>query len=190
MPQFSTSGPHTLHFYLTTQTPSLPIIMTRNDFLLRDDKPMKQGEIPIRQATPTDIKGISHVRGAVSENKQTREQLAELGITPESVAESLVNERRGWVAEDDSGIVAFSIADRETGSLFALFVLPEYEGRGIGRRLLRNAVQWLWNEGRDPLWLTTGANTRAARFYESSGWRYAGTDAKGELRFELYRTVL
>jgi GNAT superfamily N-acetyltransferase len=141
----------------------------------------------IRQAVAEDIAGISHVRHSVRENAQTPEQLAALGITRESVAASLAAECRGWVAEDGGRIVAFSIANRETGSVFALFVLPEYEGRGLGRELLARAVQWLWDHHADLLWLTTGPGTRAARFYERAGWRHTATDANGELRFELMR---
>jgi GNAT superfamily N-acetyltransferase len=117
----------------------------------------------------------------------TPEQLALLGVTPESVAASLISHRRGWVAEDAGHIVGFSMADRDTSSIFALFVLPEYERRGLGRRLLAHAVQWLWDQQTDLLWLNTGAGTRAARFYERAGWHLAGTDARGELRFELTR---
>jgi len=117
----------------------------------------------------------------------TPEALAALGITPERVAASLANECRGWVAEDDGRIVAFSIADREKSSIFALFVLPEYEGRGLGRELLGHAVNWLWDHEADVLWLSTGPGTRAARFYERAGWTRTGADARGELRFELRR---
>ena len=148
--------------------------------------PMTQGRFPIRPALPTDIEGISDVRHAVKENLQTREQLAQMGITPQGVAASLDTYCRGWVAEDDGRIIAFSIADRETGSVFALFVLPEHEGQGLGKRLLAIAVQWLWDQGLDRIWLTTGPETRAACFYTTAGWRVAGTDEKGEVRFELH----
>ena len=46
-------------------------------------------------------------------------------------------------------------------------------------------VDWLFEQGHEPLWLTTGANTRAERFYSTAGWRRQGTEANGELRFEL-----
>ena len=46
-------------------------------------------------------------------------------------------------------------------------------------------VDWLFEKGHEPLWLTTGANTRAERFYSTAGWRRQGTGANGELRFEL-----
>lgn len=153
------------------------------------DGQMQPAEIPIRQATPEDIAGISIVRASVRENLQTPEQLMAMGITPASVAASLTAECRGWVAEHSGRIVAFPIADGEASSIFALFVLPEYEGRGLGGQLLAAAVRWLWDQHTDLIWLTTGPGTRAARFYERAGWRHTATDAKGELCFELRRTV-
>jgi GNAT superfamily N-acetyltransferase len=143
---------------------------------------------PIRPATADDMPGISHVRLSVRENQSTPEALAALGITPESVARSFANECRGWVAEADGRIVAFSIADREKSSIFALFVLSEYEGLGLGRELLARAVNWLWDQKADVIWLTTGRGTRAARFYERAGWTRTGEAASGELRFELRRS--
>jgi GNAT superfamily N-acetyltransferase len=150
---------------------------------------MSESGVTIRLATPDDIAGISHVRFAVRENAMTPEQLLALGITPDSVAASLLADRRGWVAEDAGRIVAFSMADRATSSIFALFVLPEYERKGLGRLLLDRAVRWLWEQDTDLLWLNTGAGTRAAGFYQRAGWRLVGTDANGELRFELSRAT-
>jgi GNAT superfamily N-acetyltransferase len=144
--------------------------------------------ITIRAAEGSDVDALFHVRCSVRENLQTREELAAIGITHESVAAMLAGDHRGWVAEDEGRVVAFTMADRATSSIFALFVLPEYEGRGLGRRLIERAVSWLWREGADALWLTTGPGTRAARFYERAGWTCAEADTKRELRFELRRS--
>src|SRR5689334_16889129 len=89
-------------------------------------------DILIREARRDDMPGISHVRTSVTENLLTVEQLAARGITNESVAASFEKDSKGWVAVDRDRIVAFSIADRATGSIFALFVLPDYAGRGLG----------------------------------------------------------
>ena len=63
---------------------------------------------------------------------------------------------KGWVALSGDEIVAFSIADRASRSIFALFVLPQFERRGLGSRLLELALDWLWANGADLVWLTTG----------------------------------
>ena len=121
------------------------------------------------------------------ENLLTTEQMDILGIMPASVIASLRRDRKGWVAEHDGRIVAFAIADGATSSIFALFVLPEYEDIGLGRALLGRAVQFLWDHGAELLWLTTAPGTRAARFYARAGWEQVAGEQYGELRFELRR---
>ena len=117
---------------------------------------MTNGKIVFREATGTDLPGISHVRTSVVENALTVAQLEERGITNESVAASFLTDSKGWVAVQGEEIVAFSIADRATQSIFALFVLPAYEGRRIGSVLLDSALRWLWDNGAERVWLTTG----------------------------------
>src|SRR4051794_17404057 len=121
-------------------------------------------DIVVREAVGADLPGIARVRTSVAENLLTREQLAERGITEASIAASFLADSKGWVALSGGEIVAFSIADRESRSIFALFVLSQFERRGLGSRLLGLALDWLWDNGADMVWLTTGPATRAARF--------------------------
>jgi GNAT superfamily N-acetyltransferase len=148
---------------------------------------MSTDGIIFRKMRSDDMPGVFHVRTSVRENLLTTEQLARMDITPASVAESLSTDAKGWVAERGPQIVAFSIADRASQSIFALFVLPEYERHGLGRRLLDSAVSWLWDGCVDRIWLTTAPNTRAAMFYEHCGWVVTGFEPNGEVRFELTR---
>jgi GNAT superfamily N-acetyltransferase len=89
------------------------------------------------------------------------------------------------VAEHDRKIVAFAIADRVSRSIFALFVLPGWENRGLGSRLLDTALRWLHENGATVVWLTTGPRTKAAGFYERRGWVAKGREARGDTRYEL-----
>jgi GNAT superfamily N-acetyltransferase len=148
---------------------------------------MTTGEFILREAGVVDMPGISRVRFAVRENVLTPEQLASRGITNESVAASLLTHRKGWLAEHGGEIVAFSMADRADPSIFALFVLPDYEGRGLGSRLLQLALDWLEQQGADRIWLATGPGTRAQRFYERRGWVEIGKEARGDVKLELVR---
>src|SRR5688572_973123 len=148
---------------------------------------MPHDTIVMREATAADMTSISRVRLSVIENAATPEGLAARGITDESVAASFLADSKGWVAEEAGEIVAFSIADRAAQSIFALFVLPSHEGRGLGSHLLSNAVQWLWNNGATRIWLTTGPGTRAAHFYQRCGWVHTGDAERGDIRFELSR---
>jgi GNAT superfamily N-acetyltransferase len=145
------------------------------------------GAIIFREATGADLPGITRVRTAVVENALTIEQLEERGITEASVAASFLIDSKGWVALRGGEIVAFSIADRATQSIFALFVLPGHEGRGIGSRLLDLALGWLWQNQAARVWLTTGPGTKAVRFYENRGWICTGKGPRGDLRYECAR---
>jgi len=144
-------------------------------------------QVLFREANAADMPGISSVRLSVTENALSVEQLKERGITNASVAAPLLTHRKGWVAEQNGQIVAFSMADRADWSIFALFVLPGYEQRELGSRLLDLALDWLWYNGAERVWLSTGPLTRASRFYEMRGWVCAGNEAGGDLRFELSR---
>lgn len=149
---------------------------------------MSVGDIIFREASGADMPGISHVRLSVIENALSVAQLEERGITNASVAASLLTHRKGWVAEEGGRIVAFSMADQADWSIFALFVLlPGYEQRGLGSRLLALALDWLWDNGAERVWLSTGPQTRASRFYELRGWVCAGKAAYGDLCYELPR---
>jgi GNAT superfamily N-acetyltransferase len=145
--------------------------------------------VAFREAGAADMPGISRVRASVGENLLTSEQLEQRGITNASVAASFLTDAKGWVAAHQDEIVAFSIANKKEESIFALFVLPAYEGHGIGSRLLDLALQWLWDSGAERAWLTTAPGSRAARFYERQGWRQIGADPSGDVRFERERPI-
>lgn len=85
----------------------------------------------VREAHRQDIPGIFSVRFLVRENLLSEEQLRQ-HVTPESLAVLLESQCKGWVAEEDRQVIGFSIADSKSRSIWALFVLPCHEGRGIG----------------------------------------------------------
>jgi GNAT superfamily N-acetyltransferase len=143
--------------------------------------------VTVLDARPEHVPGIYRVRLAVRENVMPPEVVARDGWTPERLADAFSPGRRGWVVEEGGEVVGFSIADANTRSIWALFLLEEYEGRGLGRALLTAAVGWLWGEGVERIWLDTDPASRAAGFYRRMGWRETGTTPKGEIRFELAR---
>ena len=137
------------------------------------------------EAGPEHVAGMFRVRLAVRENALTEGRLCELGITPESMARDLGGRFQGFVVEEFGEVVGFSVADLRTSSIWALFVLPEFEGRGFGTMLLGRAVDRLWERGAARIWLKTAPETRAAGFYRRSGWRESGTIENGEITFEV-----
>lgn len=146
--------------------------------MTRDHRPT------FREAHSADIASIFDVRTAVRENHLGAEGLAARGITPQSVAQSFEGHSRGWVADVDGRIAGFAIADRSSRSIFALFIHPDFDGRGLGTRLLRLAASWLMPSPADPIWLTTGQRTKAETFYRRRGWRQVRIEDDGQIRFE------
>lgn len=135
----------------------------------------------IRRATASDISEIHRVRSSVHENTLPDYNV----ITHESIREHLEELGRGWVYEHEGRIVGIVIVNRFEASLWALFVEPDFEGRGIGRALHDTMVAWVRSEGTRTLRLGTAPGTRAARFYEVAGWRFREIDAGGEAIYEL-----
>ena len=64
------------------------------------------------------------------------EALAEAGIKRESTSDALSVNIAGWLCEVSGKIVGFSMGDKDTGEMLVVAVLPEYENRGIGKRLM------------------------------------------------------
>jgi GNAT superfamily N-acetyltransferase len=134
----------------------------------------------LRVAVRDDVGETQRVRHSVTENRLTSSV-----ISDEEVVCAIERTGRGWVVEIDGQVVGFAIGNAETGNIWALFVEPEHEGQGHGRRLHDEIVDWLWSRGLKRLWLTTSQHTIAQRFYELSGWQHAGVLPSGELLFEL-----
>ena len=122
-----------------------------------------------RLATPLDGPGITHVRTSVSENHLSVEQMAALGITEASVAAMMRAAPCAWVAVEAGRILGFSMVEITEGCVWAAFVLPGQEGRGIGTRLMDLAEAQLF-QTHARIWLETGASTHAAGFYRARGW--------------------
>ncbi len=125
-----------------------------------------------REIRLDDAPALFHVRIRTRENTYTLEQLKALGITVESVRKKLATTFRGWLCADGPQVAGFCMADRSTGELWVIAILPEYEGRGIGRGLMSLAEEWLWVSGCPRAWLTTDIDTtlRAYGFYRRREW--------------------
>jgi GNAT superfamily N-acetyltransferase len=136
--------------------------------------------VVIRSAALEDVPAMHAVRTSVRENVLASASL----VTLVSYREMLELRGHGWVGESDGRIVGFSVADLDAWNVWALFVHPDFEGRGFGRKLHDHAVAWLFERGAERLWLTTAAASRAEGFYRAAGWHVAGVAPNGEIRFE------
>ena len=141
--------------------------------------------ITIRDAAETDIPAIFEVRTSVRENRLSTEQMAAMGITHQTILEALHQEPCIWVAAYQDLVVGFAMGKAEDACLFALFVRPEWEGQGIGRRLMARAEAFLF-ERSPSIWLHTNGMSRAAGFYERLGWERMQM-VNEDTRFEKHR---
>ncbi len=143
-----------------------------------------------RIATEKDVDTIFEIRTSVKENFMSIEQLSAIGITHESVKNMIKEENAAWIAEINGTSVGFSMADKKGKTIFALFVLPQYKNRGIGKNLLRRAEEWLFQQGADEIWLSTGENPeiKAHGFYKHNGWEPTGRTDDGQISYVKART--
>lgn len=135
----------------------------------------------IREATVADIKRIQVVRHLVKENVLSDPSL----VTDADCEEYITQRGKGWVSEVDGLVVGFAIADLKDNSIWALFLQPEYEGKGIGRKLHDKMLGWYFSNSNETVWLTTSPNTRASMFYRKAGWKEVGVKSNGEIKFEM-----
>lgn len=111
-----------------------------------------------------------------------------MGVTESVVTNMIEKSHCAWVAIDDEKVIGFSMILPDEGCLFAAFVLPEYEGRGVGRSLVELAEQELFKY-HEVAWLETDKNSRAAEFYRRLGWVEKENVSESDIRLEKFRCV-
>lgn len=146
-----------------------------------------------RLAIADDIGACLVLRGQTRENAISVERLAALGITAESWADDLRSGAlTGHVATEQGAIIGYCFGDNASGEVVVLALLPAYERRGIGRRLLGLVVRHLRDVGHRRLFLGCAADpaTRSHGFYRHLGWASTGSfDQAGDEILELFPTV-
>ncbi len=132
-----------------------------------------------REAHITDIPEIQIVRNAVKENMLPDPAL----VTNEDCIEFLTQRGKGWVCEIDNKIVGFAIADLKENNIWALFVHPDFDKKGIGSKLHDMMLDWYFSQTQETVWLGTDPGTRAESFYKHKGWIPAGNHGSREVKF-------
>jgi GNAT superfamily N-acetyltransferase len=134
-----------------------------------------------REASVNDIKQIQVVRNTVIENVLSDPSL----VTDEDCREFITVRGKGWVCEIDNRIVGFAIADLKDNNIWALFLDPDFESKGLGQRLHKMMLDWYFGKTKNKVWLGTGFNTRAEKFYRQAGWTEVGLHGTQEIKFEM-----
>ena len=134
-----------------------------------------------REAELADIPQLQVVRNAVTENMLSNPDL----VPDKDVEDYITNRGKGWVCEIDKTIVGFAIVSVTDNNVWALFVQPGYDKKGIGKKLHDVMMDWYFNQTSTTIWLGTSPGTRAEQFYREAGWTEVGTHGKEEVKFEM-----
>lgn len=147
-------------------------------------------KILIRKAEIEDAKGIAKVH--IDSWRTTYK-----GIVPEFFLENLSYEQREltwkkgikensvYIAENENGqVIGFSTGGKErtgkyeayTGELYAIYILKEYQGKGIGRLLVRTVVEDLKVKNLNSMLIWAIEENPACRFYEILGGKKIDTE--------------
>jgi GNAT superfamily N-acetyltransferase len=134
-----------------------------------------------REASTDDIPQIQLVRNSVKEN-----MLSDPALVPDNDVEDYINKRgKGWVCKIDNTIVGFAIVSVTDHNVWALFIQPGYDKKGIGKKLHDEMISWYFSQTNVAIWLGTAPKTRAEEFYRKAGWKEIGAHGKGEIKFEM-----
>lgn len=160
----------------------------------------------LRDAKPDDLPAIGTVHQRSRSHAYAHLLKAEtLERTTVEGMTGYWTERWGWeqelcrltVADRAGDVAGFTyVGPSETPGaveLYAIHVLPEAEGTGVGRALMLDALAKLQDlatpaETRAVLWVLTG-NTHARRFYEKGGWQPDGETRDGPINGETIPQV-
>ena len=134
-----------------------------------------------REAQPGDIAQIQTVRNLVKENTLSNSAL----VSDKDVEEFLFMRGKGWVCEIDKLVVGFAIVDLKEHNIWALFVHPDHDSKGIGKKLHGLMMRWYFTQTKETVWLGTAPGTRAEKFYRMQGWKEVGVHGKDEIKFEM-----
>ena len=91
------------------------------------------------------------------------------------------------VTEIDDAVVGFAsfgparhVRDRRVGELYALYILPEYQGHGMGRSMVCVMLDHLFSAGKNAVDVEVLTANPARFFYQATGATMLGS---GEHRF-------
>lgn len=132
-----------------------------------------------------DGKGYVHYKSW----HETYTGLVDAGYLKGITLEKCIETARRWpdnilVAKDGERVAGFAAYGAyrdatlpECGEIAAIYVLREYQGKGVGYGLMRAALARLSGYATAAVWVLKG-NERAIRFYERYGFRFDGTQAQ------------
>jgi len=139
----------------------------------------------IRYAVPDDAEVLSEIAIKAKAHWGYPENLMQVWMPTLTFNSEYFIENESWVAEVDNQPIAFYTLQDKAGTAWIenLWVLPEYIGKGVGRRLFLHALSQARELGYKTLQLEADPN--AAGFYEKMGMSKIGerrSDVDGQPR--------
>lgn len=142
----------------------------------------------VREAVASDAKGMAKVH--VDSWRTTYK-----GVVPDDYLDNLSYQEREniwnqaiprggvYVAEVDGKVVGFANGGKERsgnyadydGELYAIYILKEYQGQGIGKELMTAVANHLVRQGYSNMLVIVLEDNPAKHFYESTGAKYVAT---------------
>ena len=135
----------------------------------------------IREAATSDIQQMHQVRLSVKENILMNKDL----VKAEHYKSHILTTGKTWVAEVNNQIVGFAAVNIQEENVWALFIHPEHEKKGLGKKLHTAMLDWYFKQGKEYICLTTDPETRAAGFYKKLNWKESEKCPDGEIKMEL-----
>ncbi len=158
--------------------------------------------ISVSQATPEDAEGIAHVAATtwlatypseehgitlddIQERVKTRQSPEEVEKARQRIIESKAGQKT-FVAKDSEKVVGFCSVRKEPefNQLKAIYVLPEYQGRGVGQKLWVQTLEFFSDNKNEIIVQVATYNRQAIDFYKKLGFKETGKSFSDE-RFRM-----
>jgi ribosomal protein S18 acetylase RimI-like enzyme len=165
---------------------------------------MEHTEITITTAKPEDARVLAQIKQVIW---LATYRNAELGIDEKDIlskdflCEERIAKRAEHMQRDDGinhtlvarvggEIVGYGRAVKgvDFNEIVTLYLLPKWQGRGIGSRLMRQELDWLGEE-KDVVLGVVLYNAKAIRFYEKFGFKLRGEVGHTEPTFPSGRDL-
>lgn len=141
--------------------------------------------VPIRPALATDAPVLRELQRRAGQQFRAvgLDGVADNEPPSEEVLAGYANAGRSWVASDDMDrIIGFVLVDEvdDAAHIEQVSVLPDHQGRGVGRALIDRARNWAVENGRSALTLLTFDQVSWNRpLYEHLGFRVLTEEEMG-----------
>ena len=129
---------------------------------------MNKNQFIYRKLEVSDLADVYEIRFSCTENIIHPHQIQYL---LRETALKDIGQGGGWMCLDGDVKVGFSMPIfAPEPMLAALFVRPEYQRRGIGKKLMGLAINWLKENKSESIILETDPGSYADEFYKRNGW--------------------